>query len=339
MMSEKFMQYSDDLIKGLHRTMVRIRVCEESLVEPILAGEVRCPCHLYSGQEAIATAVCACLDEDDYMFGTHRSHGHFLAKGGSMRELVAEIYGRETGCSRGRGGSMHLIDPERGMLGAAPIVGGTVSLAVGAALAASIRQEKRISVCFFGDGATGEGVLYESLNLAAVRRLPVLFVCENNLYSTHLSIRECRPSCEIYGIAHPFGIPSFQVDGNDVLAVHDAATRATGLCREGGPAFIECLTYRQRGHVGPNDNLQGTQADIRPKEEIEAWLERDPITRLESYMSETRGHSRESLEKIWREAEDEAEAALEFARRSPLPHPTALMNYVYSKATELQSGD
>jgi len=329
------MQYTNELIERLHRMMVRIRVCEECLVQPILDGEVRCPSHLYSGQEAIAASVCACLTDDDYILGTHRSHGHFLAKGGSMEELVAEVFGRETGCSRGRGGSMHLTDPEKGMLGAAPIVGGTISLAVGAALAASIRQQSRISVCFFGDGATGEGVLFESMNFAALRRLPVLFVCENNLYSTHLPIRECRPACDIYGIAFPFGIPSKQVDGNDALAVYDAALQATSICRHDGPAFLECLTYRQRGHVGPNDNIQGTQTDIRPKEEMQAWLKRDPIVRLESYMAEARGYSRELLKKVWSEAEVEAGAALEFAKSSPAPEPRTLLNYVQNKAAEL----
>ncbi|MEN6508299.1 MAG: thiamine pyrophosphate-dependent dehydrogenase E1 component subunit alpha, partial [Smithella sp.] len=155
--------------------MLRIRFAEESFVDPILRGEIRCPCHLYSGEEAIAAGLCASLNDRDYVFGNHRSHGHFLAKGGSLQELVAEIYCRETGCSRGRGGSMHLIDPAVGMLGAAPIVAGTISLAVGAALASSIRRDKRVAVSFFGDGATGEGVLYESMNFASLRKLPIIF--------------------------------------------------------------------------------------------------------------------------------------------------------------------
>src|SRR3989338_4566401 len=162
-------KYSGKFLENLYRTMLRIRLCEESLVEPILKGEVKCPCHLYSGQEAIATGVCAALDEKDYIFGNHRSHGHYLAKGGSMPELIAEIYGKETGCSRGRGGSMHVIAPDKGVLGATPIVGGTISIAVGAALASKIRKESRATVSFFGDGATGEGVLYESLNFAALQ--------------------------------------------------------------------------------------------------------------------------------------------------------------------------
>ena len=213
------MEYATSFLEHLYRTMVRIRYCEESLVDPILNKEVVCPCHLYSGEEAVATGICASLSDRDYVFGTHRSHGHFLAKGGSMREMVAEIYGRATGCSRGRGGSMHLIDPEKGMLGAAPVVAGTIPLALGAALASFIRGDDRVTVSFFGDGASGEGVLYESMNFAALKKLPVLFVCENNFYSTHLPIRECRAQGSIYKVAEPFCVPGYQVDGNDVLQV------------------------------------------------------------------------------------------------------------------------
>ena len=175
-----------NLLLELYRTMLTIRIAEESFVPLILDGTVRCPVHLYSGQEAIATGLCRVLGPQDYVFGSHRSHGHFLAKGGSIRKLVAEVYCREDGCSRGRGGSMHLIDPENGMLGSVPIVAGTIALAVGAALAARIRRDDRVVVTFFGDGATGEGVLYESMNFAVVKRLPIIFACENNLYSTHM---------------------------------------------------------------------------------------------------------------------------------------------------------
>ena len=159
--------YSKTFLGNLYRTMVRIRLCEESFVEPILKGEIRCPVHLYTGEEAIATGVCAALKKTDYIFGTHRSHGHYLAKGGEVKELVAEVFCKETGCSRGRGGSMHIIDSRNGMIGSVPIVAGTIPLALGAALASKIRKEKRVTVSFFGDGATGEGVLYESLNFAA----------------------------------------------------------------------------------------------------------------------------------------------------------------------------
>jgi len=313
----------------LYRTMVRIRLCEESFVEPILSKEIRCPVHLCTGQEAVAAGVCSVLENDDYVFGNHRSHGHFLAKGGRMRDLVAEVYCRETGCSRGRGGSMHLVDPSIGMLGSAPIVAGTISLAVGAALAAKIRIDGRVAVSFFGDGATGEGVLCESLNFAALKKLPIIFVCENNLYSTHLPIDEIRVSRKIYELGIPFGELSHRIDGNDVLAVHCAAKKAVDLCRRGkGPVFLECLTYRMHGHVGPNDNIQGVQTDIRPPEEIEKWRRKDPIKKLERHILKNRVASRKELADIHAEAEKEVLDAHVFARNSSFPREEELGLYV-----------
>ena len=323
------MQHSKALMEHLYRTMIRIRYCEESLVEPILSGEIKTPAHLYSGEEAVATGICSALKEEDYIFGTHRSHGHFLAKGGSMNELMAEIYCRETGCSRGRGGSMHLIAPDKGMLGSAPIVAGTISLALGAALASFIRKDGRVAVSFFGDGATGEGVLYESLNFAALKKLPILFVCENNFYATHMPIRECRVQENIYKIAIPFRIESHDVDGNDVLAVFKAAKEAIESCRNGeGPEFLECLTYRYRGHVGPDDNIQGLHADIRPKEEIEAWLEEDPIKRFEHYLITHQYSNEQLIEQMRQEVQKEVDEALFFAKNSQAPNQGELTRYV-----------
>ncbi len=326
-------EYSTDFLRQLYTTMLRIRLCEESCVEPILEGEVQCPVHLYSGQEAVATGVCAALSKDDYVFGTHRSHGHYLAKGGGMNELVAEIYGKESGCSKGRGGSMHIIEPEKGMMGAAPIVAGTIPLALGAGLAAKIRKDNRVSVAFFGDGATGEGVLYESLNFASLKKLPILFVCENNFYSTHMPIRECRVDVDIFEIGKPFGIQSVKVDGNDVLAVYEAAENAVKLCRDGeGPTFMECITYRLRGHVGPDDNIQGTHTDIRPEEEIEEWRKKDPIISFESLLLKNNVLGEKDIEEIRREAEKEVEEAHLFAENSPYPKETDLAKYVFKEA-------
>jgi len=323
-------KYPKDFLEKLYQTMLRIRLCEESFVQPILDGDVHCPVHLYSGEEAIADRICASLNKTDYIFGNHRSHGHFLAKGGSMNELAAEIYCKETGCSRGRGGSMHLIDPDVGMMGSAPIVAGTISLALGAALAASIRNDKRVAVSFFGDGATGEGVLYESLNFAALKKLPILFVCENNFYSTHMPISECRPNNDIFKIGIPFDIVSCKVDGNDVLKVYEASRKAVELCRnDNGPVFIECVTYRLRGHVGPDDNIQGAHTDIRPEEEIEEWRKKDPIINLEKCLLDNGVLSESEVSEIKKEIDHEIRNAHVFANKSPYPEESKLKAYVF----------
>ncbi len=324
------MKYTRKLLESLYRTMIRIRLCEESFIEPILKGEVRCPCHLYTGEEAIAAGLCASLTERDYIFGNHRSHGHYLAKGGSLNELVAEIYCREDGCARGRGGSMHLVDPSVGMMGAAPIVAGTISLALGAAIASSIRGEDTVTVSFFGDGASGEGVLYESMNYAALKKLPIIFACENNLYATHMPIRECRINENIYRIAEPFCIETYIVDGNDVLDVYEKGKKAVAKCRKGnGPVFMEFKTYRFRGHVGPDDNIQGSHTDIRPQKEVNKWLRKDPIKRFEKYLLKSGTLNRKALKEIRTQVEEEIAAAHRFAKNSPPPDPRELMKYVY----------
>lgn len=326
------MSYSKRFLTRLYQKMLQIRSCEERLVDPILKGEVTCPCHLYSGEEAIATGLCAALKTSDYLFSTHRSHGHYLAKGGLLPELIAEIYGRETGCSRGRGGSMHVQSPGVAMMGSAPIVAGTISLALGAALASSIRGDHKVVASFFGDGATGEGVLYESMNFASLKRLPIIFACENNLYSTHLPITECRPDNDIYKIAFPFKIRSHRVDGNNVLAVYEHAKRAVCLCRQGrGPIFLEFLTYRLRGHVGPDDNIQGTHTDIRSREEIETWKKKDPLKRYERFLIRHEILDREKIEKIRSAVDREVDGAFSFAKHSPYPEKDELTKYVFAE--------
>jgi len=323
------LEQSPEFLLRLYRDMFRIRSCEESLVEPISKGEVRCPVHLCSGQEAIAVGVCAALRTTDYVFGTHRSHGHYLAKGGDLKALIAEIFGKQSGCSGGRGGSMHLIDTSVGMMGATPIVAGTVALATGAALAAAIRGEDRVTVSFFGDGAAGEGVLYESLNLAALLRLPVLFVCENNLYSTHMPIRECRLSTDIFSVGGGCSVANACVDGNDVLAVYDAAKRAVEGCREGSPFLLECKTYRLRGHVGPDDNIQGDHTDIRPPEEVEGWRQRDPVAVMERRLMGFGGGFAEAIRRVQTEIETELEEAYRFVAEAPFPQKEDLLRHVF----------
>jgi acetoin:2,6-dichlorophenolindophenol oxidoreductase subunit alpha len=325
------MRYQFELLEKLYHTMLKIRLSEEGLAESILNGDVRTPCHLYSGQEAIAAGLCANLMREDYLLGCHRSHGHYLAKGGSLKAMMAEIYCREAGCSHGRGGSMHLIDPDVGMLGSAPIVAGTISLAVGAALASSIRKDGRVAVSFFGDGATGEGTLYESINFAALKKLPVIFACENNLYATHMPIRECRVDQPIHRIAESFGVASNCVDGNDVLQVYDVSHQAVETCRMGkGPVFIEFMTYRFRGHVGPDDNIQGSHTDIRPKEEIAMWMDKDPIIMFEKFLKESNMMDNDMLQAIKDQVSEEVLEAQLFAKNSPSPKAEDLMKYVFA---------
>jgi len=322
--------YSKNFLISLYKTMLKIRLCEESLVEPIFKGKIKTPCHLYTGEEAIATEVCAALDKNDYIFGNHRSHGHYIAKGGDLKQLIAEIYCKETGCSRGRGGSMHVVAPEVGFLGAAPIVAGTISLAVGAALASKIRSDKRVSVSFFGDGATGEGVFYESLNFAALKKLPIIFACENNFYSTHMPLRECRSKDNIYESGIPFGVPGYKIDGNNVLEVYEATKKAVEKCRKGeGPVLLEFVTYRLRGHVGPDNNIQGLHTDIRPKEEVEEWKKKDPLQIFKTFLLKKQVLTEDEIDKIKFEIENEVKEAHLFAQKSPYPNEKELNRYVF----------
>lgn len=324
------MEYSKDFLLNLYRTMLKIRVCEESLVDPILDGTIQCPVHLCSGEEAVAVGVCTALEKSDFVYGNHRSHGHFLAKGGDVNAMVAEIFCKETGCSRGRGGSMHLIDPDIGMLGSAPIVAGTVSLAMGTALSADIRGSGAVTVSFFGDGATNEGVLYECLNFAALKKLPMIFVCENNYYATHMPINECRPEINILEIAQPFGVKGKRVDGNNVLEVYESARFAVSECRNGnGPFFIEALTYRLRGHVGPDDNIQGNHTDIRPEAEIESWRDKDPIKCFHQTLTAQYGFPESEFEALSSEVTNEVADAFEFAAASPYPSTSEIEKYVF----------
>ncbi|MBU1083896.1 MAG: thiamine pyrophosphate-dependent dehydrogenase E1 component subunit alpha, partial [Candidatus Omnitrophica bacterium] len=262
-------------LKKLLVTMIRIREFEERIAGLVSEGKVKTPCHFYIGQEAVATGVCATLDKGDYAFGTHRSHGHYLAKGGDMNSGMAEIFCRTTGCSKGRGGSMHLVAPEVGILGTSSIVAGGVPLGVGAALAERIRGTKHVSVVFHGDGVPEEGVWNESLNLAAIKKLPVVFICENNLYCTHLPLKDRRVDDNIPELAAAHGVPAIRIDGNNVLEVFHKTREVVEEVRNGaGPRLIECRTYRWLGHVGPKDDLE---VGLRNKEEVNAWKARCPI--------------------------------------------------------------
>ncbi len=326
------MKYEKSFLLSLYRTMLTIRFSEESFIAPLLDGTVRCPVHLTSGEEAIAAGISALLTPEDKVFGNHRSHGHFLAKGGSVAGLIGEVFCKEAGCSHGRGGSMHLIAPEVGFLGAAPIVAGTISLAMGAALAHKIQGSDAVAVTYFGDGAAGEGVLYEAMNFASIQNLPLIFVCENNFYATHMPIRETRKKDTIYESSLPFGIEAVREDGNDVLKVYEAARRAVELCRNGkGPFFLEFMTYRLRGHVGPDDNIQGNHTDIRPPDEVAEWRKKDPITRFRKYLLETDAVEQKDIDVIDLDVEKEVAAAHQLVRESDVPNVKELNSYVFKK--------
>jgi TPP-dependent pyruvate/acetoin dehydrogenase alpha subunit len=315
-------------LQNMYVTMLRIRRLEEKVAELVYPlNEIICPCHLYIGEEAIATGVCSTLKKEDWVFSTHRSHGHYIAKGGGMKALMAELYGKETGCSKGRGGSMHLSLPEQGLPGSSAIVAGIMPLAVGAALAFSMQEKHSVSVAFFGDGAVGEGVFYESLNFASLKRLPIIFVCENNLYSTHLHISACQAHIQIWKKAEAFNIPGIRVDGNNVVEVFEAAKRAIDDARLGnGPTLIECMTYRWRGHVGPHDDID---KGLRNKEELDYWMQRCPIKALEEFLL-THGFIAESEKvKIVERIDKEIEDSVTFAKESPYPDESSYINYVF----------
>jgi len=263
--------------------MRRIRRAEETIAGMVESGETRCPCHLSIGQEAIPAGVSAALSDGDTVWSGHRSHGHYLAQGGSLEALFAEVLGKTSGCSGGRGGSMHLIDAQHGILGTVPIVAGTIPLAAGAALAYKMRAEKHVAVAFFGDGALEEGSVHETLNLAALYKLPLVFLCENNLYSSHLHWSERRAADNLYQAGAFHSVRGERVDGNRVEDVYDAARRAVAGARSGtGPWFLECRTFRWRGHVGASTDQD---VGVRRRGELAEWLERDPLGYVEQQLA------------------------------------------------------
>jgi TPP-dependent pyruvate/acetoin dehydrogenase alpha subunit len=313
---------------ALLREMLRIRRVEEALADRYSEQEMRCPMHLCIGQEAIAVGVCEALTDDDVMFSNHRAHGHYLAKGGGLNAMVAELYGRSTGCCGGRGGSMHLIDLDVGFLGATPIVGGTVPLAVGAAWAASLKEEKRVSVIFLGDGCFEEGVVHESLNFAALHQLPVVFVCENNRFSVYTRVNERQPDRPIYKVAEAHGISSYTGDGNNVEEVLALSRTAVELARRGeGPQFLEFHVYRWREHCGPDfdDHL-----NYRTAQESAKGIQDCPIARYIGVLEQKAGLNTRDLEKIEFEIQKEISAAFDFALSSEKPSAADAQRKIYA---------
>jgi len=307
--------------------MLRIRRAEEAIATLIESGEARCPCHLYIGQEAIATGVCAALERTDTVWGGHRSHGHYLAKGGSLVSMFAEILGKAIGCSGGRGGSMHLLAPEQGILGTVPIVAGTVPLATGAGMAYRMRKEPRVAVAFFGDGTLEEGHVHESMNLAALYKLPVIFLCENNLYASHMHWSERRVSDNLDRAGEFHSIPGSRIDGNDVEAVFQAASAAVERARSGlGPSFLECRTFRWRGHVGASSDID---VGVQRRGELSEWILKDPIRRVEARLGECGICDLDESE-----VAGEIQSALLKARAAPLPPAARVFDHVFADREE-----
>lgn len=318
----------NEIYRELFNRMLRIRLIEERIAELYSEQEMRCPVHLCIGQEAISSAVGLSLDRKDYVLSGHRSHGHYLAKGGNLKAMMAELYGKATGCSRGKGGSMHLVDLSVGFLGATPIVGSTIPIAVGSAFGTVLRGESNITVIFFGEGATEEGVFSEAVNFASLKKLPVIFVCENNLYSVYSPIEVRQPEGHSYvSIAKGYGVESYSGNGNDVVQIYELMQQAVSRARNGnGPTFLELRTYRWREHCGPNfDNDIG----YRTEKEFQEWEKRCPVTTFRNRLIQEELLTDDQVNKTTAEINREMDEAVEFAKSSPFPDAEEMMKGIY----------
>jgi pyruvate dehydrogenase E1 component alpha subunit len=309
----------------MYKKMLEIRLFEEKVYELYGQNLVPGTIHLYAGQEAVAVGVCENLRKDDYIVSTHRGHGHCLAKGARLDKTMAEILGKKTGYCKGKGGSMHIADFTVGMLGATAVVGAGIPIATGAGLSIKLRGTDQVAACFFGDGASNQGTFHEGINMASVWGLPVLFVCENNLYA--MGTRQTRVMLvkDIAERAAAYGIPGVSVDGNDVTAVYEAAQAAVRRARSGGgPTLIECKTYRHKGHS------RWDPATYRSKEEVEDWLAKDPIDRLRRQLVTLKSFSAEDVAQIQEAVAESVDAAVKFAIHSGYPAPEEALDDVYA---------
>jgi pyruvate dehydrogenase E1 component alpha subunit len=319
-----------DTRRRLYRELLRIRLVEEKIVELYPEQEMRCPVHLSIGQEAVPVGISAHLRRDDQVMSGHRSHAHYLAKGGNLRAMYAEFYGKATGCASGRGGSMHLVDLEAGFLGSVPIVGATIPIGVGAAWAGRMRGSDRVYVVYFGEGATEEGVFYEAINFASLKKLSVLFVCENNLYSVYSPMSVRQPEgVPVYEKAKAHGVPVRYGNGNDVMEVHRIAEESVKFVRGGnGPMFLEFETYRWREHCGPNfDNSLG----YRTEAEFEIWRRQCPLDTFEAQLVGSGGIADKEIAAMRREIQSEIEDAVTFAKQSPYPDAGDAAKFTYAE--------
>lgn len=311
------MNLSRGQMLSLYRKMITIRLFEEKIIDLYARGFIPGLAHLYIGEEAVAAGVCANLRKDDYITSTHRGHGHVIAKGAELKYMMAELFGKKTGYCKGKGGSMHIADIDIGVLGANGIAGGGIPIAVGAALSSKMRKTDQVTVCFFGDGASNNGVFHEGLNFASVHHLPVVFVCENNLYGISVSQRQHQAIQDISIRAVAYNMPGISIDGNDVCVVYEASSKSIQRARAGeGPTLIECKTYRWRGHHEGDPN-QGKR--YRTMDEVEEWMEKCPIKKLEEKILGEKVLTKAKMNKIREEIKIEIEEAEKFANQSPFP--------------------
>jgi len=318
------MELSRDRLRWMYERMRLIREFENRAAELFAAGELPGFLHFYAGEEAVAVGVCADLRDDDYITSTHRGHGHCIAKGVDVRAMMAELYGRATGACKGKGGSMHIADVDKGMLGANGIVGAGAPLAAGAALTAKHNRRGQVAVCFFGDGASNQGTFHEAANLAAIWHLPVIFVCENNGYAEATPASYSVAVPDIAARASAYSMPGIVVDGQDVFAVYEAASAAIRRARAGeGPTLLECKTYRYYGHYS------GDPGGYRTEEEINAARARDCIDRFRQEVLRRGLLTEEELSAIDRQVKTQVDEAVEYGRRSPLPTPDLVTTDVY----------
>lgn len=309
----------------MYTNMNKIRMFEEKVAELFAAVKIPGFVHLYVGEEAVATGVCATLRETDYITSTHRGHGHLISKGGDVKLMMAELFGKRTGYCKGKGGSMHIADVGLGILGANGIVGGGPPLAAGAALAIQYQGKDAVAVCFFGDGASNQGTTHEAMNLASCWKLPVVFVNENNMYGISSCTINSMCVADIADRAAAYDIPGVVVDGNDVMAVYEAASEAVKRARAGeGPSLIECKTYRHRGH------FEGDPCNYRHQEELGEWVAKDPLPRFEKKLLEMKILSEEKASEIKGSILKTIEEAVRFAEESPYPDPSEIANDVYT---------
>ncbi|MGA2111638.1 MAG: thiamine pyrophosphate-dependent dehydrogenase E1 component subunit alpha [Anaerolineales bacterium] len=319
------MEIPKETLVLMYERMLRIRHFEGRVKDLFARGELPGFVHLYLGEEAVAVGACAALRDDDYITSTHRGHGHILAKGGEMKYMMAELYGKATGYNKGKGGSMHIAWPKLGILGANGIVGAGIPIATGAALSAKYRKSGQVTICFFGDGASNEGMFHESLNIAGAFDLPIVYVCENNLYAVGTRQADVRVVEDIADRATGYGMPGLVVDGNDVIAVYEASKAAVARARAGeGPTLLECKTYRWRPH------FEGEVDNYRPREEVEAWMKREPLAPYRNLLIEQRTLSAEEADALERRVIKDLDEAVEFARQSPLPAPESALEGLWA---------